>query len=53
MINCVTPAKAGVHLQHNNFHAQVIDPRLRGNDERGKWIGRSTYPLYIPSIRAL
>jgi hypothetical protein len=29
----VTPAKAGVQHRHFNFRQQVMDSRLRGNDE--------------------
>jgi hypothetical protein len=29
----VTPAKAGVHHQLRKFQLQVMDSRLRGNDE--------------------
>jgi hypothetical protein len=31
----VTPAKAGGHRQSMKFEGQVMDSRLRGNDEFG------------------
>ena len=31
--NFVTPAQAGVHHRRRKFHRQVMDSRLRGNDE--------------------
>jgi enoyl reductase-like protein len=32
-LHLVTPAKAGGHHRWSNFQRQVMDSRLRGNDE--------------------
>ena len=34
-LSFVTPAKAGVHHRRSKFQRQVMDSRLRGNDEVG------------------
>jgi hypothetical protein len=33
VFHLVTPAKAGVHHRRPKFHQQVMDSRLRGNDD--------------------
>ena len=41
----VIPAKAGIHLPHCKFRLQVMDSRLRGNDEGGRINIMSTLPV--------
>jgi hypothetical protein len=37
-LNFVTPAQAGVHHRRWKFQQRVMDSRLRGNDEKVRWL---------------